>query len=65
MLKLMRQKGQNIARESMNGWSICSCGTGQGYRKDRRYGINWFEVLIALWCRVISMQVQTVVPGGI
>lgn len=28
-------------------------------------GINWSEVFIALWCRVISMQVQTVVPGGI
>lgn len=37
----------------------------RGTGRMKRCGINWFEVLMALWCRVISMQVQTVVPGGV
>ena len=36
VLELMRQKGQNIAPESMKGWSLCNWGTGQGYGNDRQ-----------------------------
>ena len=37
----------------------------KGTGKMGRVGVNWLEVLIALLCKVIFMQVQTVAPGGI